>query len=120
MSILPPAGRADAGQIAAIEELADTFVAGFGPGGQHGQTAANASWMDGGESRITELAGMQVPCLMTANEHDPFFALADMQRAAALIPDCQLEEFPGISHVPVNPDTLARLNEVTAKFVSTH
>ena len=38
--------------------------------------------MNGGESRITELAGMQVPCLMTANEHDPFFAL-DLGEVAA-------------------------------------
>jgi pimeloyl-ACP methyl ester carboxylesterase len=97
---------------------ADTFVAGFDPGGQHGQIAANVSWMDGGESRINELAGMQVPCLMTANEHDPFFALADMERAAATIPDCRLEIFPGISHVQVDP--LARLNTVAIEHFSTH
>ena len=120
MSILPPDGRTDAGQIASIKELADTFVGGFGEGGQHGQVAANASWMDGGESRIAELANIQVPCLMTANEHDPFFALADMQRGAALIPDCRLEVFPGQSHVPADPDALARLNAVAAEFVAAH
>lgn len=120
MSILPPAARADAGQIASIEALAESFLAGFGPGGQHGQIAATVAWIDGGESRITELTGMQVPCLMTAAEHDPFFALADMEQAAALIPDCRLEVFPGSSHVPVDPDTLARLNAVTAEFISTH
>ena len=43
MSILPPAARADPDQIASIEALADTFIAGFGPGGQHGQIAANVS-----------------------------------------------------------------------------
>ena len=120
MSILPPAARADASQIASIEAMADTFVAGFGPGGQHGQIAANVSWMDGGEARITELADMQVPCLMTAHEHDPFFALADMQRAAATIPDCRLEVFSGISHVPADPDSLARLNAVAVEHFAMH
>ena len=120
MSILPPAARADPDQIAAIEALSDSFLEGFGPGGQHGQIAANVSWIDAGESRVAELTRMRVPCLMMAAEHDPFFALADMQRAAALIPDCRLEVLHGSSHVPVGPDTLARLNSVTADFVSTH
>jgi len=120
LSILPPAARNDAEQIRAMEGLADTFVAGFGPGGQYGQIAANVSWMDGGEECITELAGMQVPCLMTAHEHDPFFALADMRRAAATIPDCRIEVFPGISHVPTDPDALTRLNAVTAEFFAAH
>ena len=120
LAMLPPAARSDPAQIAAVDALAEMFTVAFGPGGQHGQMAANVGWMDGGDARITELAGMQVPCLMTANEHDPFFAPADMKRAAATIPDCQLEVIPGVSHVVLDPDWAARTNAITIEFLSMH
>ena len=120
LSILPPAERADPERIKTIEALADTFIDGFGPGGQHGQIAANVSWIDGGGSRITELAAMQIPCLMIANEHDPFFALSDMRQAAATIPDCRLEILTGVAHVPLTHDANTNLNTFTTQFFAEH
>jgi pimeloyl-ACP methyl ester carboxylesterase len=100
-AMLTPEQRADPTMVDVALAMSAALTETFGPGGQHGQYAADATWAN--EDHVTELAGMQVPVLVLANEHDPIFPTRGLQEVAKTLPDGTYVEVPGVSHVAMDP-----------------
>lgn len=71
------------------------------------------------EARVepSDLAGYAVPTLMLAGEHDQIFPPEALKEAAAQIPGCLVQDFPGTGHSPYFEDA-PRFNRVVAEFIA--
>lgn len=96
-AMLNPEQRNDPAMVDVALSMSSMLTETFGPGGQHGQYAADATWAN--EDHVSELAGMQVPVLVIANEHDPIFPPRGLREVASTVPDGTYVEVPGVSHV---------------------
>lgn len=120
LAMLPPSQRDDAEAAAFVESMAGALTTTFGPGGRHGQYAANASWIAAGDDKVSELADLRCPALFVANEFDPCFAVAAAHRAAELAPDAQVVVVPGVSHVAFDPSSSELMSSAIIDFISRH
>ena len=98
--------------------MATGLTEGFGPGGQHGQYSASATWIT--EDHLTELAGIEPPVLVIANEHDPIFPAVGLQSVAAAVPDGTYFETPGVSHVSIDPHSIEIQMKALLAFLADH
>jgi pimeloyl-ACP methyl ester carboxylesterase len=117
-AMLTPDQRADPSMVDLALSMSAALTETFGPGGQHGQYAADATWAN--EDHITELAGMQVPVLVLANEHDPIFPTRGLQEVAKTVPDGTYVEVPGVSHVAMDPASNDMLLAAIRDFLAAH
>jgi len=117
-AMLTPADRADASKVELALSLSAVLTETFGPGGQYGQFAADAKWA--GEDHLEELAGMQVPVLVVANEHDPIFPPRNLLDAAKAVPDGTYVEVPGVSHVAMDPASNDIVIAAIKDFLAAH
>jgi pimeloyl-ACP methyl ester carboxylesterase len=120
MAMLPPGARGDDANAALVEAMASGLTTTFGPGGRHGHYSANLDWISGGDARTEQLAQLTVPAQLIAHEHDPVFALATMQRGAALIPNGRLVTIPGVSHVALDPQASAATSAALVEWMKAH
>lgn len=117
-SLLTPAQQADPAMVDLATAIAGGLVESFGPGGQHGQYAADVSWML--TDHVAELATVQPPVLVIANEHDPCFPAAGQRAVAAAVPNGTYVEIPGVSHVSLDPDSLQAGMDALMPFLAAH
>ena len=103
-AFLTPEQRSDPAMVELATAMAGGLTEGFGPGGQHGQYSASATWI--GEDHLSELADIRSPVLVIANEHDPVFPAVGLRAVAEAVPDGRYVETPGVSHVSIDPDSL--------------
>jgi len=118
LAMLTPEQRADASMVDLALSMSAVLTETFGPGGQHGQYAADATWAN--EDHLAELSGMQVPVLVIANEHDPIFPPHGLQEAAKTMPDATYVEVPGVSHVAMDPSSNEVVLSAIRDFLTTH
>lgn len=117
-AFLAPEQRSDPALVALALSMAGGLTEGFGPGGQHGQYSASATWI--AEDHVTELAGIELPVLVIANEHDPIFPAPGLRAVAAAVPDGTYAEVAGVSHVAIDPDSLATTLDALLAFLAAH
>jgi pimeloyl-ACP methyl ester carboxylesterase len=117
-AVLTDAQRQDDAIVESALTLAGQFTSTFGPGGQYGQLHADAAWA--AEDHLSELAGMSVPCLVIAAEHDPYFPPAHLKAAAERIPDARYVELPGSPHVTTDPVGIKLSNAAISEFLKAH
>ncbi|MEA3055706.1 MAG: hypothetical protein QOD30_1138 [Actinomycetota bacterium] len=117
-AMLTPDQRADPAMVDLALSMSAALTETFGPGGQHGQYAADATWAN--EDHLTELAGMQVPVLVIANEHDPIFPTRGLQDVAKTVPDATYVEVPGVSHVAIDPASNDIVHAAIRDFLAAH
>ena len=117
-TFLTPTQQGDPAMVDLALALASGLVEGFGPGGQHGQYAANVSWIRG--DHLAELAEIEPPVLVIANEFDPCFPAVGLRAVAAAVPDGTYVEIPGVSHVALDPDSLQAGLDALMPFLSAH
>ena len=103
-AFLTPEQRCDPAMVELATAMAGGLTEGFGPGGQHGQYSASATWIT--EDHLSELADIRSPVLVIANEHDPIFPAVGLRAVAEAVPDGRYVETPGVSHVSIDPDSL--------------
>jgi pimeloyl-ACP methyl ester carboxylesterase len=115
-AFLTPDQRCDPAMVELATALASGLTEGFGPGGQHGQHSASATWTT--EDHLTELAGIEPPVLVIANEHDPIFPAAGLRAVAAAVPDGTYVETPGVSHVSIDPDSIEVQMKALLEFLA--
>jgi pimeloyl-ACP methyl ester carboxylesterase len=111
--MIPPDSRGDDAIMQNLLALADLLGSGE-PAGLAGQLEADFAWSQ--EDHVAELAGLAVPALAVANEHDPLFPPALVRQAVAAMPDAELVVVPGANHVSLEPNAL--LDEALMKFLS--
>ena len=117
-AFLTPEQRSDPAQVELALAMADGLTGGFGPGGQHGQYSANASWI--AEDHVTELADIQAPVLVIANEFDPIFPPSGLRAVAEAVPDGTFVEVPGVSHIGIDPGSIQLGLDSVLKFLAAH
>ena len=117
-TFLTPAQRGDHALVELALSIAGGLADSFGPGGQYGQYAANVSWIR--EDHVTELAGIEPPVLVVANEHDPCFPAPGLRAVAAAVPNGTYVELPGVSHVAFDPDSLHAGMDALLPFLAAH
>jgi pimeloyl-ACP methyl ester carboxylesterase len=117
-AFLTPEQRGDQAMVDLAMALAAGLTEGFGPGGQHGQYSASATWIC--EDHVTELAGIEPPVLVVANEHDPVFPAVALRAVAAALPDGTYFETPGVSHISIDPDSVQAQMKALLEFLATH
>jgi len=117
-AMLTPDQRGDEAMVDLALSLSTVLTETFGPGGQHGQFAADAKWAN--EDHLAELAGMQVPVLVVANEHDPIFPPRNLQHAAKTVPEGTYVEIPGVSHVAMDPASNDIVLAAIKDFLAAH
>ena len=115
---LTPDQRSDPAQVETALMMSDMLTGGFGPGGQHGQYSASASWI--AEDHLTELADIQVPVLVVGNELDPIFPAPGLRAVAEAVPDGTYVEVPGVSHIGIDADSLELGRSALLKFLAAH
>ena len=115
---LTPDQRSDPAQVEAALMMSDMLTGGFGPGGQHGQYSASASWI--AEDHLTELADITVAVLVIGNEFDPIFPPSGLQAVADAVPDGTFVEMPGGSHIGLDPESLELGRNTLIKFLAAH
>ena len=116
-AVLTAEQRQDDATVEGALKLAQGLAMSFGKGGQYGQVHADAAWSD--RDRLAELAGMSVPCLVVAAEHDPYFPPKHLKRVAQTIPDAHFVELPGSAHVTANPSATRIAADVIGEFLKT-
>lgn len=116
--ILNPEQRNDPAMIELAVALGAGLTDTFGPGGQLGQYSANTTWL--GEDHTTELADVQPPVLVIANQHDPIFPARELAAVAAAVPDGTYVEIPDASHVGLDPTSLQLTMDALLKFLAAH
>ena len=119
-AMLTPEQRADPAMVEMAMTLASGLTDTFGPGGQHGQYAASATWIGEGDQHITELADLQVPVLVTADEHDPIFPPNGLREVAAAVPDGTYVEIPNVSHIAMDPASVQTTLDALVTFFTSH
>jgi pimeloyl-ACP methyl ester carboxylesterase len=117
-AFLTPEQCSDPAQVEVALVMADGLTGGFGPGGQHGQYSASASWI--AEDHITELADLSMPVLVIANELDPIFPPTGLRAVADAVPDGTYVEVPGASHIGIDPVSLELGRSALIKFLAAH
>lgn len=117
-AILTPEQRGDPAMVELALALAGGLTESFGPGGEHGQYSANVSWIR--EDHVTELAGIEPPVLVLANEHDPVFPSTSLRAVAAAVPDGTYVEIANASHLAIDPDTLQAGMDALLPFLASH
>jgi pimeloyl-ACP methyl ester carboxylesterase len=103
-AFLTPEQRSDPAMVDLATALAGGLTESFGPGGQHGQYSACATWI--AEDHLTELADITSPVLVIANEHDPVFPAVGLRAVADAVPRGWYAETPGVSHISIDPASL--------------
>ncbi len=117
-AFLTPEQRGDPAMVELALALAGGLTESFGPGGQHGQYSANVGWIR--EDHVTELAGIEPPVLVLANEHDPVFPKEGLRAVAAAVPDGTYVEIANVSHIAFDPVTLEAGMEALLPFLAAH
>lgn len=117
-AMLTPDEQADPERVEVALSISAVLTETFGPGGQHGQYAADAKWAN--EDHLAELAGVQAPVLVLANEHDPIFPVRNLQEAAKTMPNGIYVEVPGVSHVAMDPASNDIVLAAIRDFLKTH
>lgn len=74
---------------------------------------------DAGRILPEQLDGFRVPTLMLAGEHDQLFAPDILHHVAALIPDAEIRDFPGVGHSAYF-EAAETFNRLVDEFVSKH
>lgn len=110
--------RQDDAAVEGILTLAASLTTAFGPGGNYGQTAANAAWA--AEDHLSELADLAAPTLIIGAEHDTIFPPANLKRAAAMTPDATYVEMPGSAHVTTDPVAARVATDALRAFLEQH
>jgi pimeloyl-ACP methyl ester carboxylesterase len=117
-AMLTPEQRTDP----ALVELAVAMAAGltdsFGPGGKYGQYSASATWI--GQDHKSELAAIELPVLVIANELDPIFPPVGLRAVADAVHDGTYVEIPGVSHVAMDPTSLQTTLNAVTEFLAAH
>ncbi|MCT4354721.1 alpha/beta hydrolase [Streptomyces sp. Je 1-79] len=98
-STLPPLVlRDDAEQVAAWRELLGGQASVWAsPAGEAGQAAASWGWLRGSD-RMAALAGIRVPALVLAFEHDLYFPPHTGRTAADALPDGRFTQVDSAAH----------------------
>jgi pimeloyl-ACP methyl ester carboxylesterase len=117
-AMLTPEQRADSSMVDLALSMSAALTETFGPGGQHGQYAADAAWAN--EDHLGELAGMQMPVLVLGNEHDPIFPTSGLQQVATTVPSGTYVEVPGASHVAMDPASNDVVLTAIRDFLAAH
>jgi pimeloyl-ACP methyl ester carboxylesterase len=117
-AFLTPEQRTDPAMVELAIALSASITESYAPGGQQGQYSANAAWI--AEDHVTELAEIQPPVLVIANEHDPIFPPVSLRAVAAAVPDGTYVEIPGVSHVGIDEASLQLGQEALLKFLAAH
>ncbi len=117
-AFLTPEQRGDPAMVELALALTSGLTDGFGPGGQHGQYSACAAWV--GEDHVAELADVQAPVLVLANELDPVFPAPGLRAVAAAVPDGTYVELPDASHIAIDPVTLQAGLDALLPFLAAH
>jgi pimeloyl-ACP methyl ester carboxylesterase len=115
-AFLTPEQRNDPPMVDLATALAGGLTEGFGPGGQHGQYAACATWI--AEDHVSELADIRSPVLVVANEHDPVFPAVSLRAVAEAVADGRYVETPGVSHISIDPDSLQVQRTALLEFLA--
>jgi pimeloyl-ACP methyl ester carboxylesterase len=115
-AMLTPDQRAEPAMVEMATALAGGLTESFGPGGQHGQYSASATWIT--EDHITELATISSPVLVVANELDPIFPARGLRDVAAAVPNGTYVEIPGVSHVAMDPVSLQTTMTALVRFLA--
>ena len=69
---------------------------------------------------MAELAGVQAPVLVLANELDPVFPAPGQRAVAAAVPDGTYVELPDASHIAIDPVTLQAGLSALLPFLAAH
>ena len=117
-AFLTPEQRSDPAMVELATAMAGGLTVGFGPGGQHGQYSASATWIT--EDHLSELADIRSPVLVIANEHDPVFPADGLRAVAEAVPDGRYVETPGVSHVSFDLDSLQLQRTALLEFLAAH
>ena len=115
-AMLTPDQRADPAMVEMATMMAGGLTESFGPGGQHGQYSASATWI--AEDHRTELATISPPVLVIANELDPIFPARGLRDVATAVPNGTYVEIPGVSHVAMDPVSLQTTMSALIEFLS--
>jgi pimeloyl-ACP methyl ester carboxylesterase len=117
-AMLTPDQRADPSMVELALSMSAALTETFGPGGQYGQYSANARWAS--EDHIAELARLDVPALVVANEFDPIFPARCLRDVAKAAPDCTYVEVPDVSHVAWDPASNEIVLAAMREFLASH
>ena len=96
--MIPPDSRGDDEIMGSLLPLADLLGSGD-PQGLLGQLEADYAWAL--EDHLSELAGLSVPALAIAHQHDPLFPPSLVSAAVAAMPDGELVVVPNVNHVHI-------------------
>jgi pimeloyl-ACP methyl ester carboxylesterase len=111
--MMAPDSRGDNDTFDALMSMADILgtpdMVGF-----EGQLEADLAWAK--EDHVTELAGLAVPALVFACQHDPNFPPGLGREAAAAMPNGTFVEVEGANHVPI--EQFGFITEQILKFLS--
>jgi pimeloyl-ACP methyl ester carboxylesterase len=88
------------------------------PAGLLGQYTANLAWAE--RDRLDDLAGLAMPALAIAAEHDIIFPPSQVRAAVARMPDARYVELPGAPHTPIDPAHDATIKEAVLSFLHEH
>jgi len=114
-SILPPAKLQDDEAVEAAVAMAGVFGT-LPRDGMLGQYEADLAWAQ--EDHVTELAGLEVPALAIAAEHDLAFPPSHVKRAVAQMPDAEYVELKGAPHVAI--EHIDETNAAVLAFLAKH
>lgn len=114
-SILPPRALQDDDAVNGALAMAGLFGA-LPRDGMLGQFTADLRWAS--EDHVTELAGLEMPVLAIAAEHDLAFPPAHVKRAVDVIPHGEFVEIAGAAHVAV--DKVDEINAAALDFLRRH
>jgi pimeloyl-ACP methyl ester carboxylesterase len=117
-AMLTPEQRTDPTMVDMALTMTAALTDTFGPGGQHGQYSASATWIT--EDHISELASIEAPVLVIANEHDPIFPPRGLRDVAAAVKDGTYVEVPGVSHIAMDPESVKSTLDSLVGFLGSH
>jgi pimeloyl-ACP methyl ester carboxylesterase len=117
-AMLTPAQQRDDNAVRAALQMVDAIFGTWPEPGRLGQIEADVTW--GEEDHLTELADMQVPCLVIAHEWDAYFPPALLRQVADRIPDAEYLEVPDVPHVPLDPGAMAKVIDAQVDFFRRH
>jgi pimeloyl-ACP methyl ester carboxylesterase len=117
-AMLTPAQQRDDAAVQFALDMVEGLFGSWGEPGRLAQMEADVTW--GQDDHLEELAGMRVPCLISANEHDCYFPPTFLRQAADRIPDCEYLEVPDAAHVPLDPAALAKVGDAMVDFFTRH
>ena len=117
-AVLNPEQRNDPALVQLAIDIGGGLTDTFGPGGQYGQYSANSTWIT--EDHVTELAQIQPPVLVIANEFDPIFPSRDLRAVADSVPNGTFVEIPSASHVALDPVSVELTLTALLQFLAVH